>query len=168
MGGLTRLSYTELLRACARRERMRQFSLASLRGYPITARPFVPASSASGPSSVRLSRAARRRVFYTRFSWAGASGHLLPAPVSWSPKLVRNFLGVEWGRRRHCSLQRPVTAAPAQLHACGYRSLTLLATESVGLAGPQVSMQRGWQPQRTVQWQVLSPLVLAAHEVCAV
>lgn len=107
-------------------------------------------------------------VFYTRFSWAGASGHLLPAPVSWSPKLVRNFLGIEWGRSRHFSLQRPVTAAPAQLHACGYRSLTLLATESVGLAGPQVSMQRGWQPPRTVQWQVLSPLVLAAHEVCAV
>ncbi|ABM40813.1 hypothetical protein Ajs_0563 [Acidovorax sp. JS42] len=81
---------------------------------------------------------------------------------------TRSVLCLEWGRSRHCSLQRPVTAAPAQLRACGYRSLIPIGDGIVRLSSLEVSMQRGWQPPRTVQWQVLSPLVLAAHEVCAV
>lgn len=115
------LSYPARLETCVPRARVRQFSLA-------------PLPSLNGLSSPQL---------VTRCTVAGTPrvGLATHTPVdrhirAFAPggrvrvAQTRSVLCLEWGRSRHCSLQRPVTAAPAQLRACGYRSLIPLATES--------------------------------------
>ena len=122
-GTPVRVKLSARLAACAARSRARQFSLAPLyrRRYldspPCSTRPTVSSWPRAGLFT-RTPNDRQRAAFAPRSRFR-----------------VAQSLLEQWGRRRHFSLQRPGTAAPAQLQARGYRGL-LRRRAKHGPSGP--------------------------------
>lgn len=136
--------------ACAACSRARQFSLALLCSHlhlsspPCSTRPTVTGWPRAGLNT-RTPKVRPCAAFPPRGRFRVAQS------------LVR-----EWGRRRHCSPQRPGTAAPAQLRARGYRGL-LRRRAKHGPSGPDELDNRGWQPLHVLKLAGVALPVLAAR-----
>ena len=148
------LSYPARLETCVPRARVRQFSLAPLPSSNGLSSPqLVTGGTVSGTPWVGLTTHTPIDRHIRAFAPGGRVRVAQPPQVP----------GQEWGRRTHCSVQRPVAAAPARLGACGYRSLIPLATESWGPPAPRSRCGGGGSPRHGSVAGDVTP-VWAAHE----
>ena len=145
-----RVELSARLAACAARSRARQFSLAPLYRHrylsspPCSTRPTVTGWPRAGLTT-RTPMDRHRAAFPLRSRFR-----------------VAHSLGLEWGRRRRCSPQRPGTDAPALLRARGYRGL-LRRRAKHGPSSPDELGNRGWQPLFVLKLAGVAFPVLAAR-----
>ncbi len=144
VGALTGLSYTAVVTACA----MPDLSFHSRSAFCAIS----DTSAAIRPSCVLPFRAARRR---------GSNPHSLEQDGFAFPRNLRVRVAQSPGRKPRNGVEggiaapsAPLLAAPAQLRACGFRSLISIGVEIMGRPALCVSDKQGVAPPLTgSNWQ---------------